>query len=349
MRRRSRSSRAFLLGPVLCLAALLTAQASAGGKAPRHFGLSDLDRALTCIERLQGRLVLRHSGLDNRLRIDPCPTDRAQLEGVLARQGLRLFDAGDFGFLISSKFLPPWPPDLSPFWPRMKWSRVRATLKVRPAEGLPEAQAQAIASRILREARTIPLYTPEEPQTDGAVSIEVKLGFHVTRLRPGAPPTVLALLDQLPDSTAGRLVYGEMRNGKYELLWDSPLFNANGGISFEDVDGDGWQEIVIESLRGGNHVYPGLVIFDRAGRELTRQSKCETLNEGFDEVDGVCAILGADISLSTNEQGPKQIRVTNWSGDGKDHLFQLKDGRYVPGPPLASSGAALRPSLKATP
>lgn len=336
MRLRSRTSRAFRLGSVLCLAVLLTARADAGRETPRHFGLSDLDRSLTCIERLQDRPVLRHTGLDNRLRIDPCPKDGAQLEGVLARQGLRLFDAGDFGFLISSKFLPPWPPDLSPFWPRMKWSRIRATLKVRPAEGLSEAQAQAIASRILREARTIPLYTPEEPQADGAVKIEVKLGFHVTRLRPGARATVLALLDQLPNSTAGRLIYGEMRNGRYELLWDSPLFNANGGISFEDVDGDSWQEIVVESWRGGNHVYPGLVIFDRAGRELTRQTKCETYNEGFDEVDGVCAILGSDISLATNEQGPKEIWVTDWSGDGKDHRFRLKDGRYIPGPPLGS-------------
>lgn len=337
MRRRNRSRPTFHLGSILCLVSWLTAPAYAGGQAARHLGLSDLDRSLACIERLHDRPVLRHSGLDNRLRIDPCPKDRAQLEGVLARHGLRLFDAGDFGFLISSKFLPPWPPDLSPFWPRMKWSRVRATLEVRPVEGLPEAQAEAIASRILKEARTIPLYTPEEPQTDGAVTIKVKLGFHVTRLKPGAPATILALLDQLPSSTAGRLVYGEMRNGKYEPLWDSPLFNANGGISFEDVDGDGWQEIVVESWRGGNHVYPGLVIFDRTGRELTRQTKCGTLNEGFDEIDGVCAILGADISLSTNEQGPKEIRVTDWDGDGKDHLFQLKDGRYVPGPPLASS------------
>jgi hypothetical protein len=137
-----------------------------------------------------------------------------------------------------------------------------------------------------------------------------------------------------------------MRDGKYELLWDSPLFNVSGGISFGDVDGDGWQDIIIESWRGGNQVYPGLVIFDRAGRELTRQEKCETSNEGFNEVDGVCAIQGADISLGTNEHAPKEIRVTDWDGDGKDHLFRLKDGRYVPGPPLTAPPVPAPPSLR---
>jgi hypothetical protein len=332
-----------LLLPSRAALALIAAFALAARPAPpasgttvQHLRPCALDRTLACVSAVYGRPVLRHSGLDNRLQIEPCPKPRAELEERLFRERLRLFDAGEFALLIPAKFLPPWS-DPDPYFPRMKWSKVRATLTLRPAEGVASALSQQIATMVLRQGRTIPIETLEEPQKNGEAAIELKLGFHAVQLRPGAPTAILALLDQLPLATPGRLFYGELRHGKYELLWDSPLFNASGEINFVDVDGDGQEEIVIESQTTGNQAYPILVIFDRNGRELTRQAQCDTLGEGFNEVDGVCAIKGTDIALTTNETGPRAIRVSGWNGDGKDHLFRLQKGTYVPGPPLRPS------------
>jgi hypothetical protein len=296
-------------------------------------GPSAVDRLLACAQRLAGKPVVRHTGLDNRLRIEPCPAGRDGLLDRLAREKIRYFDAGDFGFLIPGRFLSPFPPDLSPYAPRFRWSRIRIRLAVEPGSGVAPAAADAIAREALAAARTIPVVAPEEAGADGAAETAIHARFLAAALKPGAPAAVLVLLEQLPESTAGRLVYGEMREGKYRVLWDSPLFNASGRITLEDVNGDGWQEIVVESQSRGNQTYPVLVIFDRAGRELTRQAKCDTLNEGFDEVDGVCAIKGTDLELAAGDKGTRVIRVTGWDGDGKNHVFHLQGGRYVPGPP----------------
>jgi hypothetical protein len=137
------------------------------------------------------------------------------------------------------------------------------------------------------------------------------------------------------------LVYGELRGRDYTILWDSPLLNVlHGDIYFEDVNGDGSKEIVVESSTYGNHEYPILVIFDKNGREITRQKKCDTSDSAdgnFHEDDGVCAIFGADVSFSGNEEGPKQIFVRGWYGDRKDHAFRLLNGLYEPGPPVTGA------------
>ena len=114
------------------------------------------------------------------------------------------------------------------------------------------------------------------------------------------------------------------------MQWDSPLFNASGSIGLEDVTGDGRPEIIADAMTPGNQIYPILVIFDQDGHELTRQSRCDTFNEAFDSVDGVCAIKGTNIALGTNESGTKTISVEGWNGE--DHVFRLRGGKYVPGP-----------------
>jgi len=64
----------------------------------------------------------------------------------------------------------------------------------------------------------------------------------------------------------------------------------------------------VESSTYGNKQYPVLVIFDKAGREITRQKHCDTKDSAdgnFGEDNGVCAIYGTDIAFSDNEENPK--------------------------------------------
>jgi hypothetical protein len=126
--------------------------------------------------------------------------------------------------------------------------------------------------------------------------------------------SVVACINARPTFSTARLVYGELRNGKYVLLSDSPLFNIlHGDIQFADVNGNGIKEIVIASTNYGNWEYPMYVVFDKNGRELTRQKKCNTtiVADGtwnFSEETGTCAIFGTEISFRENEEGRRGLK-----------------------------------------
>jgi len=146
-------------------------------------------------------------------------------------------------------------------------------------------------------------------------------------------------MEDWPAGVAGRIVYGEMRDGKYQVLWDSPLLNAHGQLGLADVNGDGWDELLWQSETCGakNCSQEDLVIFDKEGHEITRQEKCSVGQiYPFDETDGVCAIAGEEINvgdaamLPQGKHGPVEIAVQGWVLDGKDRVFKLVNGAYVP-------------------
>jgi hypothetical protein len=163
---------------------------------------------------------------------------------------------------------------------------------------------------------------------------------------------VITIIDQPSLLVAGRLVYGEMRNGNYQVLWDSPLLNSRGRLNFLDVNGDGANEIVWRSaLCGAQNCMPEqLVVFDRSGHELTRQKKCpDTLGSYyyFDESNGVCPIEGNEIQFTMispypdppEESTPKDIVASGSGADDKETIYTLVNGSYVPSK-LDSSGLA---------
>ena len=291
------------------------------------------DASLECIARITGKPVLVHEGVDDRYTLEPCPTSREALTARLADDTLRLFDGLDFAFLMAARYLPPWSPDLSPYAPRMKWSRVRITWAVRPTTVLAPRQAHDVARTLLTQARSIPLVTTEEAAADGSVEIALNVSFVAAGSPSANEMPVVAIIDRLPLARASRLVYGTLSDGSFRPIWDSPLFRATNAIALLDVTGDGLPEIVIESSTGGNQSSPILVIVDIDGREMTRQRDCDAaMHDGFTERDGVCAIRGVDVELSDDEEGPRSIEVRGWS-DGSDRTFRLENGRFVPGPP----------------
>lgn len=103
-----------------------------------------------------------------------------------------------------------------------------------------------------------------------------------------------------------------------------------GQIYYKDVNGDGWQEVVIQSQDCGNQCSDAIVIFDRNGRELTRQPVFDRFAEHFDEKDGVSAIKGREIDLEQRADGTNEIVVHEWSRDNHNHVFRLKNGVFVP-------------------
>lgn len=137
------------------------------------------------------------------------------------------------------------------------------------------------------------------------------------RLSRTSDESILAWINQLPDGSVGRFVYGEIRGDKYVALWDSPLFNGVGNPEFQDVNGDGVKEIVMQSHLCGIGCEDKLIIFDRNGRELTRQQNCADGGYGW-----VCSIDGAEVSLVGAKDGALSIQVLGSSPDGKDHVLE---------------------------
>ena len=204
------------------------------------------------------------------------------------------------------------------------------------------SEASGIVKNLLKEARLIPLPLSRLPEAGypnkGEVDVDLNIAVWIGELGRGNQRSVVACINGRPLFSTARLVYGELRNDKYVMLWDSPLFNVlHGNIYFLDVNGDNSKEIIVESSTYGNKQYPILVIFDKSGREITRQKQCDTKDSAdgnFGADNGVCAIYGTDIAFSDNEENPKDIRVSGWYGDRSNHIFKLSNGLYATGSPV---------------
>jgi hypothetical protein len=315
---------------------------------------------MRCVMSVYGKPVLwDRVGAD--LLVQPCPATRAEMADTLAKRGIRIFDAQDFMFVVPEKLFHPfnqqdelYPGGPVQAWSTLKWGTIAVHLHVQKwntGEELP-AQAGEIAKLIFENARMIPLAVSHGPSRlveDHDVNIAIWQGS----LGPPGEQSVVAYINGRgrTDFATARLVYSELRNGKYVMLWDSPLFNIlHGNIYFADINADGWKEIVIESTNYGNREYPMLVIFDHEGREITRQKKCDTTisaDGNFTSEDGTCAIFGDDVQFSSEvnppadpgEAGkrPEDIYVSSWSGDGQNHVFKVVNGLYVSGPSISGS------------
>lgn len=332
------------------------------GAAPqiRHFGSTNRDATMACIQRLYGKPAVWDRVWTN-LLVQPCPATRQQLTEASSKLGIRLLDAQDFIFITPDKLFQPFggPEAFYPGGPLQAWQTFRwGTIKIhfhlqkwREDQDLPP-RASEFAKQILDRARMIPLGVSGGSQEGvagtGIEDDDLNVAIWQGSLGPGADQSVIALINGLGRTTfsTARLVYGELRDGQYVMLWDSPLFNIlHGNVYFKDVNGDGWKEIVIDSTNYGNQEYPMKVVFDHEGRETTRQRKCETTiaaDANFGAEDGTCAIFGQDVEFSSTvnppeeeaKNEPEKMYVTGWYEDGQNHVFELSNGVYVPGPPM---------------
>jgi len=262
-------------------------------------------------------------------------------------QDIRIFETAQWVYIIPAvEFIP------SPF--QQRWKRIKIEPKIASVDNISQAEAQGLLPEILKFARTVPLapsqaLSPADlaangmPQRTPGADDEVEVGpyfrFYKAKLQPNAPDSVVALMEDWPSGTAGRIIYGEMRDGKYQVLWDSPLLNGHGDLNLADVNGDGRDELLWSSETCGvRNCFPvELVIFDREGREITRQTKCVIGPVyPFNETDGVCPISGEKVTvvdaplLAQGKHGPAEIAVKSWEVDGKDRVFKLINGTYIP-------------------
>jgi len=242
-------------------------------------------------------------------------------------------ETDDWFFVHPTRFLRP----VYPSRPTIAWKRLLLIPEVQNWEGLPGVRTLApteleqIGRRVFRETRSAPVFSHDEPDANGTLKVEYLLSAIAVRLRAGGSESIVGVLGR--PGTTGRLVFGELRRGEYQVLWDSPLFNAlRLQLGFEDVDGDATKEIVIQSAYGLNGDASMLAIFDVKGRELTRQLYCEfDPLWGYDATGLTCSIVGYAHTLTDPVEGHRDVLVRERDADGgvNVHRYAIRNRRYV--------------------
>jgi hypothetical protein len=347
------------------LAFALTAAFVTQGQVQR-IGMTPEQKFLLCAQQVLGETVLwdgifytRKVG-DNPVPQVPCPASREEFITSLHQNvGILTFEDGGFAFLVVNGG-PTSRLARSPVYDGGT-PNFQVNLNVSQAERLGDRQLskqelKKMSSRILEKTRGVEVLWDIQGQPCFG-QITVQLDIEARHLRKEGPESVISFL-RVSDCPEGvshlypsyisdmtRLIYGEIKNGEYEMLWDSPLlFAPPSWISYRDLNGDGAAEIVIwpakldydfpeDSAQFGYAV--GAVAFDLTGKEISRQTDCK--NFYYLPDDAACPIVAIKTRLVPAKNGTQMdILATGWADDSVSGVttlarrFSLISGYYKP-------------------
>jgi hypothetical protein len=260
------------------LLALLATIAASNGDAMAHVGLTPEDRFVQCARGVFGKPILLDAWSPWPGEAIACPAPRTTLVEALKARGIPAFDAAGWVHLVSTKWFEA--PTA-----RAEWKQLRVTQTIKEwgkggSRSLTHAEQQQIAVAILEHARPPIAYTPRGRDSSGRIADTIDLLLYLDAHTFGPPSakrkeSVVAVWGV--DFGPRRVIYGEIEDGVYRPLWDSPhVPGAWLMMGYRDVDGDGTEEIILQSRYGGAGRDLLLVIFDSKGREITRQDDdCE--------------------------------------------------------------------------
>lgn len=188
------------------------------------------------------------------------------------------------------------------------------------APTLTKDQQARLLSVLMEQSRFVPVVFDTRREADKSLTALISLRYQVHVL-PSQMPGMLSLvvlLRQFNSSGYNRLAFAEWHDGEFAVKWDSGQLDAvSVGVEFDDIEGNGEQEIVAMGERFVDFDAPKddvLAVFDVEGNELTRQKNCP--GNGFYPERAevmVCPIEGADVSFITGKT-PWEIDVS----DGED-------------------------------
>jgi hypothetical protein len=353
------------------LAFSLAAACSTFGQIQRR-GMSPRQEFLLCAQKVLGKTVLWQGIFFGRIDSSnapkvACPAGRDEFIAALQKnEAISVFEDGRFAFLVQTGQSPQRQPNILYDY---KFKKLPIHLKIsqRQSTGsrqMTEPELQRIAAAILRGTRGVEVLwsignSPEADCTTTKEEILVELELEARQLGKAGPESVIAALRASPCeddselkpiyfSNVTRLIYGEIKNGSYEMKWDSPLLYApSDWISYKGLNGDAFEEIVVWPPNGDeikqwndedDYAYQGgAVAFDREGNELTRGKFCSQYM-GYSE-DRACPILAKKVELAPAKDGGRLDIVTKgWVDDqwlkykGATHRLHLVNEHYEPEP-----------------
>lgn len=344
-------------GPALVLlTGALWAQPATGVE---RLGLSQYDEVLLCARQAFGKPVIGFDGWP-RIADVKCATTAGEMREAFTAKGLRVLELRDWVYLVpEDRFHPealksPVPEPFS--WKRLEIVRRLERFRLNPGSRhlTPEEERTASAG-VFGQIRMVPkgigaaadqrdIYGPASPDGETAV-MEMALWLDAHRLASSLPEAIVAFLARGTYGGYGRLAYGEIRDGRYEMLWDSPLFYAaNLSLGYSDVDGDGVDDILVSNWYGNGRA-EALSIFSRTGVELTRRNPCDefVLKPGMESRYGgqeaaTCPVVGTEIEIAAPVNGRKDLLVQGYGASEPQTLrYRLQGGHYMKVAPLPGS------------
>ena len=307
----------------------------------RHTSKSDTDRVLQCARSILGKPVYATMSGPRFDSSFLCPEGRQELLDQLEERKIGVLENDSAVILIPTYRRP----ELGDPHYRIRWHKFNdIDVHVQEVDPTPPgsrpltaSEREEISGTILREALTPPLSTPLDADAgEDTANIEVSLLLDAHRLSPKVE-SVVGILG------GSRLVYGELQDGHYRVVWDSPLGGPGiGPPTYKDVDGDGVPEIVLSWVT--STYYTSLVVFNSEGKELTRQEQCKP--DVGDPTQSACAILGVTVDFENTNSGKQDILVVPNTESDSAHpkRYTLVHGRYtLPVPVLTNIAPASIP------
>jgi hypothetical protein len=292
------------------MAAFLSVSSDVRPVEIKHYGMTNEDRFFLCARQLLGKPVLFNNATEQYASL-PCPADAESLRQALQQAGLSLFEDSHFFYLIASGYFKP----VGLTWKHLSISlQARSNFRAPGCRPLTSDEIAQISEAIFRDARMVPvsylqLSLPQPGSDTATMSLSLIMG--ACHLKPDVE-SVFATLQ------FSRLIYGEMRNHSFEILWDSPLLGGQLVTDLMDVNGDGVREMIVRS--GGTTRGDWLDIYDTAGNDLVPQT-----------------ITAAGISFEKHRDGKVDILVAPYNDSDQTDRYTLVNGLYIlPTPTLTS-------------
>ena len=331
------------LAPAARILGLLLIFGSATQAQVKHFGVSDVTAFVSCADKVLHEHVLLHPNLPLRQVTSLCTNQSGdEFRAMLKANSIAVKEDGNWAYLLSARYFGPWE-SFTPEGEKLHWTKFHVEVSIANADPknhqtemeLKPEELLKLKDQVLEQARLIPAFEPHTQSETEAAIIGIALQVFVRHTKKDGPASLVLLMSEAGDWAAdGRIVYGEQQgNGSFRLLWDSPVVVAKlAQISFQDVDGDGVEEIVLRSsYPAGMRDLEAMSVFDLQGNELTR-NLASTVGSvkphcaipdlyGYSPADGACPIVGEGVDFDYSSGPPYDI-----IGGGK---FTLREHRYV--------------------
>ena len=283
------------------------------------------DQFLQCASETLGRPVLRDAEIPWVGRLG-C-LGREELRSAMQNGGVTTSDAGDWMVLHRSYSDRPHEADR-----RYRWKRLRVAPSLEhqphPTLGLPltDAQVKEIGERVVKFARPVPPSIDTEPTEGDTLVLRLRVTMDRVRLKPGVDSVVVLTGFE----RTGRFVYGELREGHFVPLWDTPMMASEGGPNlswtYRDMDGDGVPEVLASGA--ANPFYQTLVVFNLAGEELTRNHDCFVAHTALVNTNPFCPLMGEEIEFEpASAERSAPLNIITKTRDGNER-FCLRSEKY---------------------
>jgi hypothetical protein len=194
-----------------------------------------------------------------------------------------------------------------------------------------KAELHDVSDTVLHRSHLVPLTCPFEASEGQIGRLAVNIFVWIHKMHPGSEQESVIVL--LADGDAdhemalgtGRFVYGELQDGHFQYLWESPLLEASmSGSAFVDLLSNGNLQIILTSNVGmGNHT--AFYAFDLNGREISRDVvNCEAFGNLTTQSAVACPIMtDTEIEIEDGDTagGPKALVTVDESDKKIRYVF----------------------------